>query len=293
MENRYKLILLIIILTLPFFISTKAFASSITLQSDMAEIGNQEDEYTVNITLSINVPDNTENYLRGAFYKPNTNDYCGYTWNDKDWFNGPYTTNDGWKNLLKISIKNLSWSGTLKAKIDPNEKACSDSGKYNFKIIRYTTAGSQGNENQEPLAVNFIAPPTPTQTPTNTPVPTSTPKPPTPTKIPPASTRASTPTNAPTSSLKNIPVPTLKSSLKLPSKSSVNKTSISPTKISSRSATPKAILGISTKSATLTPMQKKADKSSSFSPLVFSIVGAILFVICAILVALKIKWKQQ
>jgi hypothetical protein len=146
---------------------------------------------------------------------------------------------------------------------------------------------TKGSANSQPK-------PTPTEEPTNTPVPTNTPKPtktPTPTRVP-------TPTKTPALNQKNTLVPTQKSLSKLPSisplKSSIKKLSVSPTKISSRSATPN-ILGISTKSASLTPTQKKANKSvdSSLSPVIFISVAALIFIICAILVALKIKWKQR
>lgn len=162
----------------------------------------------------------------------------------------------------------------------------SPDGNGEFVVLAQSTQGSANSQPQ----------PTPTQKPTNTPVPTNTPKPPTPTKILPTSTptRTPTPTKIPTTSLKDTPVLTQKSLSKSPSISIVKKISVSPKKISSRSAT-RNILGISTKSATLAPVKSKANKTedSSLFPVIFITAGAIIFMICAILVALKIKWKKE
>ncbi len=296
---RNKLIFLFfIIIVLPFFTSSQVLASEITLQSDTTQINNPQEEYTVNVTLSLNVSDNTENYLRGAFYMPNTiGKYCGYTWNGSTWYKGSYSNEEVKKNLLKITINNASWSGTLKAKIDPTDNNCSSSGTYNFKIIRYTASGNQADDDQEPLTVNFIAPtPTPTQapTPTNIPTPTRTPTPtktPTPTPTP----KTQTPTKVPTPT--KIPTPTKTSTSKPTSTPSPEPKSglVSP-KIK-RELGPTSILGTSTNSAAIKPSpektkQKKSVQSSTDtnSPFfIVSISGALLLIACAILFFFKIK----
>lgn len=295
-----------IIIVLYFFVPVKAFASTIILQSDTMQINNSEEEYTVNVALSLNVLNNTEYYLRGVFYKPNTYDYCGYTWNGNTWFNGPYTE-EGVKSLQKITINNASWSGTLKAKIEPNDNNCSDSGTYNFKIFRYTTGGGKGNDNQEPLTVNFTAPPTPTNTPTNTPTPSNTPIPPTPTRIP-TPTKTPTPTPSPkTSTPTKTPTPTKSGPTSKPTSTPSPKPSLAPAKITKKPEST-TILGISTNSAVTSlsgtavkpsPQKTKPKglvQSSTATNLPFiivSIAGSLFLIACAILIFLKIRKNRN
>src|SRR5579872_2234525 len=120
--------------------SLHTFAVSMTLQSSQSTLG-PSDEYNVNATLSISASNGTNYYLRGAFYQSGTTNYCGYTWNGLSFYNGPYN-NNGWVNILPITINNNSWSGTLKAKLDTSDAGCSNSGTYNFKIQRYTSSGT-------------------------------------------------------------------------------------------------------------------------------------------------------
>lgn len=148
-----------------------------------------------------------------------------------------------------------------------------------FVILAQSTKGSANSQPQ----------PTPTTKPTNTPTPTPTPKTTTPTKTP---TPIKTSTTTSTTNLKDTSSPTqkkpTKTPSKTPSKSLTKKITVSPAKRSSRSATPKItpkkdILGANTKS----------EKTSSPSPIIFITIASVLFIICAILIALKIKWKKQ
>lgn len=223
---------LVIFCYLFFHVNSCTFASSISLQSDKNQINGIDDEYFVNANLSINAADGTNYYLRGVFYKPRTTKYCGYTWNGNNWFSGPYTSGDGWKNFLQVTINDNSWSGELRAKLDNNDNDCNTSGVYNFKIIRYTSSGSpSSSDSVNELTVEVLIPspaPSPTEmpiptkepTPTRTPAPTHTPFPtrtPTPTKVP-TPTKTPTPSKIPT--FTKVPTPT-----KIPTATSINSNS--------------------------------------------------------------------
>lgn len=197
-------------LELSFFIifliifSFKIFASQIFLSSPSANLSNDY-IYPVNLILNSKVSDGTNYYLRGAFQLSGSSNYCGATLNGtNDWYEGPYTTNNGWQNLFNVTVKNSSWSGQLFAKFDFNDNACNQNGNYIFKIIRYTSNGAAySDETQNPQTLNIVIP-TPTSTPTPTPLPTLTDTP-----IPtPSPSLTQPPTNSPTTIL-NTDTPTV------------------------------------------------------------------------------------
>lgn len=178
-----------------------AFAAGLTLSSTQTSI-NVGDEFNVNVNFSINVTNGTSYYLRGVFYQVAGN-YCGYTWNGNTWYNGPYSVNNGWQQLLAVTVNQSSWSGQLKAKIDASDGNCQNSGNYYFKIQRYTSGGSGSFDDQNSLSLN-VSIPTPTPTPISTPTPTLQNSPtsnPTPTKSPTPTPKPSTP--APSVSVNN------------------------------------------------------------------------------------------
>ncbi len=164
MRRIFFLILLIFLLT-----PVKVYAASISLSTENKSLP-YESEIEIKTLLSINSQDGTTYYLRGVFSKPSTTDYCGLTWNGKEYYSGPYSKDDKWKNFLPIVIQSSSWSGTLKVKIDPSDSGCKESGNYNFKIERFTNSGSGTFDSQQELNFNFTIP---TKTPT--PIPTSKP----------------------------------------------------------------------------------------------------------------------
>jgi hypothetical protein len=152
------------------------FAANITLsESNRTEITEKNQEYQIKVAISINASDGTIYYLRGVFYKEGSNDYCGFTWNGSSWFSGPYSTSENWKNFLKIEIASSSAATILKAKVDPDDNGCKQSGSYRFKVQRFTQSGSGtfDTQNEQSLNINI---PLATLIPTNTPHPTSTPK---------------------------------------------------------------------------------------------------------------------
>ncbi|MBM3283158.1 hypothetical protein FJY90_02795, partial [Candidatus Gottesmanbacteria bacterium] len=183
-----KLPLILVFIIFFVIFSKSTFAASMTLSNgNPAVISETDREYQVDINLSINTSDGTIYYLRGAFYQPGTNNYCGYTWNGSSWYNGPYTTNEGWKNLLAITVSSDSAAVTLKGKLDVNDSGCKKSGNYNFKVQRFTQSGSGTFDTQNEQTITVAVPtlpPSPTPNPTITPTskpspsakPTSTPK---------------------------------------------------------------------------------------------------------------------
>lgn len=197
-----KLFIILATLFVVLCVPARVFAVSVTLGSAQSSIG-VGDEYTVAAQLSASVTNGTTYYLRGAFFKPGTSSYCGYTWNGSSWYNGPYSTDNGWKQLFPATVNNSTWSGVLKAKFEPTDAACAQSGEYRFKIQRYTESGSASFDTQDELTVSVSVPtptPTPTVTPTMTPTPTLTT---TPTPTP-------TPSNTPTPTAIKTPTPTPK-----------------------------------------------------------------------------------
>ena len=248
------------------------------LQSSVADIG-IEDEFPVDVEFNISAKDGTLYYLRGAFFLEGSTKYCGLTWNGQDWFAGPYSTDSGWMHFLQISTQSSSWSGRLKAKIDPNDTGCSSSGDYHFKIQRFTASGSPTFDSQNEQIVHVTIPtPTPTPMPTPTPTPTekSTPTP------KPAPTLAATPTP-------KIPTPTrvvMANSL-APSKKilpTIALSSVSAVLGTASAATPTKIV---TK-----VLANNAEKKIQLFPILFILSGMLLLASCGILI-FKILQKRK
>src|SRR3989338_2950173 len=110
---------MVIVLFLLFFMfrfSTVSAAEIILSDIDTAEITKVEQELTVPLELKINSSDGTVYYLRGAFFKEGTSQYCGYTWNGSEWYNGPFTSGNGWKKLLTVTIASDSAKTEIKVK---------------------------------------------------------------------------------------------------------------------------------------------------------------------------------
>jgi hypothetical protein len=236
-------------------------AAGLTLASDQTSI-NASDEFNVNVKFSIGATDGTIYYLRGVFYQK-ASSYCGYTWNGNSWYNGPYSVNNGWQQLLAVTVNQGTWSGQLKAKIDPSDGNCQNSGNYYFKIQRYTGGGSSNLDDQNSLSLDISIP-----TPTPTPIPTDTPTP-TPTQTP-----TSTPTPTPKPTATPTPKPTRKPT-----------PTISP-KITQSA---KAVLGKSSESAKIkntkpSPQEIKIASASrdNLLPIFLIATGVVFLFACAI-----------
>jgi|GEM_PF-5538249 len=287
-----RLVCLIIFILLVCLFPPKAHAASLVLVSSQSSLNSPGEEYDVNVTVNINVADGTNYYLRGVFAKPNTSSYCGYTWNGGDWFSGPYTSNEGWKNFLPITIINNIWSGTLKVKIDSSNNGCKDSGEYNFKVERFTASSGSGIYDSQNIQTISIVIPTPTVAPTNTPTPTKTPTPtrtPTPTKMP-------TPTKIPpTIKPQSGSVPTQSITPLRPSdsagqvKTSTMKEGVLSDETASADAIPTAILGAHTSATPSASQSKKKEVlvsgvSRDTTSVGIFIIAGVLFAACGILI---------
>lgn len=158
--------------------TSESMAASMMLQSAQSNLG-MDQELSIQASLTIQTADSTNYYLRAMFFKDGTSSYCGYTWNGSEWFKGPYSSNEGWKKLQKITITNNSWNGELKAKIDPEDSGCKESGVYKLKIQRYNeNSGSSTVDEQNEIVLNITVPTqTPTPQPTSKPTPTAKPTP--------------------------------------------------------------------------------------------------------------------
>ncbi len=200
-SKRFLLCFIIAFSAIFLFLPGNVLAASIQISNAPVQLSSPEEECSANILLTVSVSDGTVYYLRGVFYEPGTSNYCGYTWNGNAWFKGPYSSNEGWKNFLKVTVQSASWSGQLKAKLDTEDTGCKDSGIYNFKIQRFTQNGYGTFDSQNEQTVEVIIP-TPTPTPTPTPEAES--------GAEPASTPTPTLTPTPTPKLTLTPTPTKK-----------------------------------------------------------------------------------
>lgn len=267
-----KLVFLLILL---FLLPQKVYAASISFQNGKSTLNNDE-EYAIDATITIQASENTPYYLRGVFSKQGSSNYCGYTWNGSSWYSGPYSTNEGWKNFLPIIIKNNTWSGQIKAKLDTEDSGCHESGNYTFKIERFTPSGS-GTFDTQSEQVIAITVPSPTVTPTPSPKASPTSKP--------------TPTNKPTST--PLPMKNTPTSLPLPS-ILPSQNSYAPSPSISISTISAMILGASI-SATPTVVLVKTDVQNKtdipMASIIMVLVGVILILACGIL-GFK-AWKKK
>lgn len=260
-----------------FLFAVPCFAASLSVSSPTSQI-KSTDEFEVSVSLSINAATGSAYFLRGVFFLPNKSDYCGYTWNGSSWFNGPYSSNEGWKNFLPITINNNLWQGKLKAKVDSADSGCKTSGTYYFKIQRFTGTGSSTFDPQNALTINIDIP-------SQTPTPTPTPKP--------AKQVSTTSNPTPTKSLDSELSNDTYSEDSLGGEENISIPEI----VSSESSQPD-VLGISANptsdSAKINlnkPSKQKPPKIKIFG-IIFAGLGVILLVSCAI-VAVIIRRKHD
>lgn len=150
-------------------------ALSLSFSGLPAEIDKSQE---VEINLSFTCQSCSDSYFRAVFFKEGTTNYFGYTQNEKgDWVN---TTADKtlYFHLASDSLVEGSWSGKLRARLDPDHTSFTGSGNYSFKVGRYTSQTSSATWSENTAAIYVSAPtPTPTVTPTATPSPTTSPTP--------------------------------------------------------------------------------------------------------------------
>lgn len=223
-KRKFKSFLFAVLLSFSIlFFPTKTFAAiTFTISSSQQNI-TQNEELSISITIS-GLTSCTTCYLQAAFTSATGSPrYLGYTQhNGGNWYQYISSPSPDTIQSSFFSFQPLggSWTGTLKAKVDPQDSNYSGSGQYTVKVTRYTGNSSSGPTSDNTFSVNVIdntPSSTPTPAPTNTPAPTSTPtKTPTPaptskpaaTSNPkpantatPAPTAKATPTNTPTSTV--------------------------------------------------------------------------------------------
>ena len=232
---------------------------------------------------SISAQSGTSYYFRAVFYKEGSSNYCGLTWNGSSFYSGPYTTNEGWKNFLKVTINDNSWEGEIKAKIDSEDSGCKESGGYLFKMERFTESGSGSFDPQDVLTFTFTLP-------SPTPLPTPTLKP--------------TPTTHITTSAKTIPakVSTITQTSSVQNATQENELSTPNPHYLDYESSEEEVLGDATQSAeenisvTPTPMllvMKSEGKKSSLTAIFFSTIGLGMLILCAILAIRTYKRNQR
>ena len=182
-----KTVAYLFVLIFFLFFRPPVFAATTFDASNMPKNLNEEEEFTVQVSIS-GAAANTTNYLRAAFYRESSpTSYFGYTFNHFDtWYNGSPSLIDP-HEFLQIQIgPDGTWVGDLKSKADIASSAFKGSGDYFFKIGRYTasaTSISSDNWSQAtPISITATAPtPTPSPSPTPSSSSTSQSKSPTPT----------------------------------------------------------------------------------------------------------------
>lgn len=206
------------------FFAFPSFAATLTFSGVPSSISDTE-SFSVQVSFSISSSPGTNYYIRAAFSHPDSpSNYFGYTKNNSgSWYNG--TPSIDHTQYYKITLdENSQWSGAIEVKPDIEDTDYKGSGTYNFKLGRYTEAGSGPTwcitDGCSVASISITSPtPTPTPVPTNTPTPTPTTaatatptKTPTPTSTP---TRTPTPTKTPTPTPSRTPTSTLKPSASL------------------------------------------------------------------------------
>jgi hypothetical protein len=117
---------------------------AIFIFSDPPSAIREDEEFSVSVTLKIANSAGKDYFLRAAFSHPDTStSYFGYTKDqDGNWYNGTPPPID-YKKFFKITMNSDdSWSGNLTVKPDSKSSSYKGTGNYQFKIGRYTSAGS-------------------------------------------------------------------------------------------------------------------------------------------------------
>lgn len=201
------------VLVVFFFVSPKVVFGAFSISSTPSSVA-EDGSFSVTINLTISGSAGNNYYLRAAFSHQDTpTSYFGYTKdNSGSWYNGTPSPIDHTKFYQITMDSGNSWAGTIDVKPDTSSTVYKGAGNYNFKVGRYTAAGSgpTWSDNSVTIAITATTTPTPSPTPSPSPTPTSTASP-TPTPSPtstatprPTTTASPTPTPRPT----NTPSPT-------------------------------------------------------------------------------------
>jgi len=162
------------VIFLGFFTGKTWAAMSLSFNGLPANV-DQDNAFEINVSL-VDAPINRTYYLRAALFEEGKTNYFGYTYNHSgQWHNSPSQHTE----FLEITTNSEgSWSGQLKAKADLNSSYFKGSGKYQFKIGRYTVGGSgpSWSNNTGSITINYSPPPSSSPSPEPDPTPESEPE---------------------------------------------------------------------------------------------------------------------
>lgn len=254
-----------------------SFAATFTFSGAPSTL-NESDTFLANVNLQISNSSGNSYYIKGVFSHTDTpTSYLGYTKNNNgDWQNDDQSDTTQYYKVTMDS--NNQWSGQIEFKLDTQDSSFKGSGNYNFKLGRYTEAGTSvtwcvsESFPCESVVINVVAP-TPTLTPTLTltPIPTNTL---TPTKSP-------TPTIKPTSTLTPTSIPSVTKTPTPQMTSSPTPTSTSVLDVSQSPS--QSVLGDSDKEKiTQTKASVPGQGKSKIIGIVFISFGVIFLILCGI-----------
>lgn len=157
-------ILLVAIVLLVLINPSQVFAVSLNISNVPAIIVDQPFQFNGSITGA----QKGTNYLRVSLSPLGTTNYFGYTFNGSFFYNG-----SDFSLYLPVNIDSSgNWSGVIIGKLDSSSSYYKDSGQYNLKVRRYTSASSYLWSNEVNINIqtdSSMPTPNPTATPTPTP----------------------------------------------------------------------------------------------------------------------------
>jgi len=147
-----------------FFSVSKASAVSVNISNYPSSISS--DPFILDV--SISGASQGQNFLRIDLFKEGSSNYFGETYNGSEWYMG----SDGKKYFPAVVNASKSASATIQARVgSPKANEYSGPGFYKLRVRRYTSSGNQASSDTQELVniyVNLVLP-----SPTFTPAPTS------------------------------------------------------------------------------------------------------------------------
>lgn len=149
--------------------STSLFAIS----SSQSQI-NSDQSINTTVNLSLSNKPNTKFYLKGAFRKPGSTNYFGFTKVGNNWIKNSSTYSD---QHPITTDQSGNWTGNLEIKADAEDTGYTGSDDYSLKIGRYDSTDSSPSivwaSNELTIKINSISNQnTDSNSPTATPLPT-------------------------------------------------------------------------------------------------------------------------
>lgn len=119
-----------------------------------ATISSPDDVVTLSVSAS-NLSANTQ-YLQVAMTKVDQTNYFGFTLNNSNQWQKYKSSPQGsdLTDFYSFTPQNGTWTGSVQAKIDPQDSGFSGSGTYNLKLLKYITS-SPSSSNVVSLSVNL------------------------------------------------------------------------------------------------------------------------------------------